>query len=360
MGKPASRKHMIRTAQDQATGNQTRGLTLGKFAPLHKGHQFLIETALAEVDHLTVIIYNEPSVTDIPLSVRASWIRQLYPAVRVIEAWDGPTETGDTPEIRAKHEDYILRVLGIGGITHFYSSEFYGQHMSKALGAQDRRVDPARAVVPISGRQIRQDPFAQRQYLHPSVLRSHLVSVAFLGAPCSGKTTIASALAQRHHTAWMPEYGREYWERYQNARRLTPRQLLYIAQEHLRREDELLAQANGTLFCDTNAITTYTFAQDYHGSALPRLAQLAQSAQTRYDLTFLCEVDIPYDDTWDRSGDVNRQNFQQRIVADLLERRQPFIRLRGNLEERMAKVDRALSLYRKYQPQQQFWKLMED
>ena len=26
------------------------GLTLGKFAPMHQGHQYVIETALAEMD----------------------------------------------------------------------------------------------------------------------------------------------------------------------------------------------------------------------------------------------------------------------------------------------------------------------
>ncbi len=34
----------------------TRGLTLGKFAPLHCGHQLLIDTALAEVDELVITI----------------------------------------------------------------------------------------------------------------------------------------------------------------------------------------------------------------------------------------------------------------------------------------------------------------
>lgn len=40
----------------------TLGLTLGKFAPLHKGHQFMIETALQEVDELILVIY-ETTVT---------------------------------------------------------------------------------------------------------------------------------------------------------------------------------------------------------------------------------------------------------------------------------------------------------
>lgn len=50
----------------------TRGLTLGKFAPLHRGHQFLIETALGEVDELVVIAYDSPHVTNVPLPVRAN------------------------------------------------------------------------------------------------------------------------------------------------------------------------------------------------------------------------------------------------------------------------------------------------
>jgi HTH-type transcriptional regulator, transcriptional repressor of NAD biosynthesis genes len=32
------------------------GLTLGKFAPLHRGHQQLIETALSETERLIVLI----------------------------------------------------------------------------------------------------------------------------------------------------------------------------------------------------------------------------------------------------------------------------------------------------------------
>jgi cytidyltransferase-like protein len=111
------------------------GLTLGKYAPLHRGHQLVIETALAEMDHVIVIVYDCPEVTPIALPVRAGWIRRLYPAVKVIEAWDGPREVGDTPAIQRMHERYVIDTLGIRGISHFYSSEFYGAHMSRALGA---------------------------------------------------------------------------------------------------------------------------------------------------------------------------------------------------------------------------------
>ena len=114
---------------------KTHGLTLGKYAPLHKGHQFVVDTAVKEMDRVSVIIYDAPETTTIPLNVRAGWIRSLYTSVNVIEAWDGPTQVGDTPEIKKVQEDYVLNVLKIRGITHFYSSEFYGEHMSRALGA---------------------------------------------------------------------------------------------------------------------------------------------------------------------------------------------------------------------------------
>ncbi|MGO4373116.1 adenylyltransferase/cytidyltransferase family protein, partial [Paenibacillus sp. MCAF20] len=87
------------------------GLTLGKYAPFHKGHQYVVETALSEMDEVIVIIYDCPETIDIPLPVRAGWIRTLYPAVRVIEAWGGPNEVGYTPEIKAMHEQYVLGLL---------------------------------------------------------------------------------------------------------------------------------------------------------------------------------------------------------------------------------------------------------
>ncbi|MEM7345483.1 MAG: adenylyltransferase/cytidyltransferase family protein [Chloroflexota bacterium] len=146
-----------------------RGLTLGKYAPLHRGHQLVIETALAEMDEVVVIIYNSPDVTPIPLTVRSQWIRTIYPTVQVVEAWDGPTDVGDTPEIKQAHEDYILNVLKIRDITHFYSSEFYGEHMSVALGAINRLVDIDRQAVPISGTIIRNDPSGHRPYLDERV-----------------------------------------------------------------------------------------------------------------------------------------------------------------------------------------------
>ncbi len=311
------------------------GLTLGKFAPLHRGHQLVIERSLAEMDQTLVLIYDCPELDVPPLPVRAQWIRRLYPQVEVLEAWDGPSETGLDPATTARHDTYLKERLVGRRITHFYSSEPYGEHVSRALGAVDRRVDTARSNVPISATAIRSDPFDHRQFLAPLVYRDFLTMVVFLGAPSTGKTTLARAMANSFSTVWMPEFGREYWELHQVDRRLSPEQLLEIAIAHRQREEALLMDARRYLFIDTDATTTLQFSYYYHGQAKPELEQLAVETRDRYDVFFLCEADIPYDDTWDRSGDVSRQRMQRQIASDLLSRQIPFHRLTGSLESRV-------------------------
>ena len=293
-------------------------------------------------------MYDAPATTTVPLSVRCNWIRSLYPSVRIIEARNGPVEVGYTPELTRAHEHYILDTLGVRGITHFYSSEPYGTHMSKALDAVDRRVDDMRRAVPISASDIRRAPFAHRQFIPPLVYRDLIVNIVFLGAPSTGKSTIAQRLAELLDTQWMPEYGREYWSRYQVNRRLTPEQLVEIAEGHLDREDALLERSNRYLFTDTNALTTATFARHYHGTVSPRLAELADRAVRRYDLVFVCDTDIPYDDTWDRSGEGDRAAFQRAVLGDLEMRHVPYLMLRGTVEERVARVREVLGHFHKF------------
>lgn len=321
---------------------------MGKFAPLHKGHQLLIETALKSVDELVVMIYDSPSVTDIPLNVRAQWIRKLYPDVIVFEAWDGPEETGKSERIKKLNEEYILKKITFP-ITHFFSSEWYGQHVSKALGAINVVVDEQRSRIPISGTLIRSNPYAYREFVDPIVYADMITKVVFLGAESTGKTTLSKYLSEEFNTAWMPEYGREYWDEHHSADGLlTPKQLADLAQGHLQREDIILQDAKEYLFIDTNAITTEMFSIYYHGFAHPDLKRIAKENEKRYDLYFLCDIDIPYEHEEGRSGKDHRIVFQKQIIDDLDARGIVYITLRGSLIERVEIVKNILKNYQKY------------
>lgn len=327
----------------------TTGLTLGKYAPFHKGHQYVIETALDEMDDVVVIIYDCPDTTEIPLSVRADWIRDLYPTIDVIEGWTLPTSRahGDREKER-EHEDAIREALDGREINAFYSSEPYGDHMSDALSAKDRRVDPERETVPISGTKIRDSPYKYRDYVADRVYRDMILNVVFLGGPSTGKTTLAEELADTYNTEWMPEYGREYWEQNHVEKQLSLDQLVELAETHLERETKKLNKANEFLFTDTNAITTLLFSYRYHDTAKPRLEELAKQCSFRYDIVFLCETDIPYEDEWSREGKGWRERMQKQTKAYLDRYNIPYITLTGSLDERVETVTDVLQNTEKY------------
>jgi NadR type nicotinamide-nucleotide adenylyltransferase len=209
-------------------------------------------------------------------------------------------------------------------------------------------VDPERTHRPVSGTAIRDDPHGLRHFVPARVYRDLIANVVLLGAPSTGKTTLAQALADAYRTSWVPEYGRTYWERHQRDRRLTPEQLLEIARRHIEEEDARVRDANRFLFTDTNALTTAVFGREYHGAVSADLEALADAATRRYDLVLLCATDVPYADTPDREGPAHRATFQRRVVDDLHARRVPYVVVRGTVAERVAQVRAALTRFSKF------------
>ena len=148
--------------------NKKIGFTIGKFAPLHKGHQFLIETALKEMDKLIVVVY-DTDVIDIKIEKRALWIKKLYPDVEIRFAYNPPVQYGLDEESVNIQMEYLSKIIKKDEVTHFYSSEKYGESVAKYLGIIDRRVDNDRKTVPIRATQIRQDIEKNKKWLEDKV-----------------------------------------------------------------------------------------------------------------------------------------------------------------------------------------------
>ena len=324
----------------------TIGLVLGKFAPLHHGHQLVMDAASAATDNQIFIIYDSPSVTDIPLPIRARWVRSLYPKAEVIEAWGGPEEVGLSEEIQTLQVAFLKKILQNRPVTHFFNSEAYGEYVAQALRAVNVQVDAARQRHQISATMLREKHALLSDFVSYEVHQDLIRKVVFLGAPGTGKSTITKAAAAKFKTVHMPEYGREYWEANAVERRLTMTQLEAIADIHLQRERALIRAANCTIFVDTDASTTAIFADYYHGRRSQNLEQLANEASSRYDLTFLCLNDFPYPDTEDRSGEANQIEFQRRIVEDLRARKRPYVELSGSQARRLEIIEGVLAHHR--------------
>ena len=132
------------------------GFTIGKFAPLHRGHQYLIETARKEMDKVYVIVY-ETDLIDIPVEKRAEWIKRLYPDVNVIIARNPPKQYGMDEESIKIQTDYLKNIMKNIKGTHFFSSDEYGKYVARDLKVENRIVDYKREKVPISASRVRAD-----------------------------------------------------------------------------------------------------------------------------------------------------------------------------------------------------------
>ncbi len=146
------------------------GFTIGKFAPLHKGHQYLIEKGIKEMDEFYVIVY-ETKVIDISMEQRAKWIKELYPKVKILLAKNPPSQYGlDNESVKIQME-YLKNIIKDIPVTHFYNSEPYGKYVAKDLNIKEVQVDRLREKYSISGTKIRQDVNKNKEYIEEIVYK---------------------------------------------------------------------------------------------------------------------------------------------------------------------------------------------
>ena len=157
--------------------------------------------------------------------------------------------------------------------------------------------------------------------------------LALLGGESSGKTTLARALAAHLHTAWVPEYGRELWERLRHT--LSVEELLHVARHQVELEDAAAAQREGWIVCDTTPLTTLQYCLHDHGTAPPELHALARRV---YDLTVVCAPDFDFVQDGCRRDDSFRQAQHAWAVAQLQAQGVLFLTVSGPVAERVAQV----------------------
>jgi cytidyltransferase-like protein len=144
------------------------GFTIGKFAPLHKGHQFLIETALKEMDEFYVVVYETDKI-NINIEKRAEWIKTLYPNVNILYAEKPPMKYGIDGESVKIQMEYLSKIIKDIKLTHFYSSEVYGKYVAEYLNIENRQIDKERINYNISATKILKNIEQSKEWLNEIV-----------------------------------------------------------------------------------------------------------------------------------------------------------------------------------------------
>ena len=144
--------------------NKNIGFTIGKFAPLHKGHQLVLETAIKEMDEVYCVIY-DTDIIDIDVKQRAEWIKKLYPKVHILYAYDSPKQYGlDEKSVNIQMK-YLSNLIKDIPVTHFYSSELYGEKVADYLKIKNRTVDLEKKSIPVNATIIRDNYEDNKNYL---------------------------------------------------------------------------------------------------------------------------------------------------------------------------------------------------
>lgn len=140
------------------------GFTIGKFAPFHKGHAYLIETALNEMDEFYVVVYDTPEF-NIDIDTKIKWITKKFPTVKILKAYDSPKKIGLDDERVKIQMEYLKEIIKDIDVGYFYSSEEYGKYVAKYLNIENRVVDKERETFPISGTLLRGNRRLQKKWI---------------------------------------------------------------------------------------------------------------------------------------------------------------------------------------------------
>ena len=144
------------------------GFTIGKFAPLHKGHEALIEKGIQENDEFYILI-NDTEKTNIPLQTRAEWLKQLYPTAHIILGVNPPKQIGMDEKSIKIQTDYLKNVFKNIPVNRFYSSEEYGKYVARDLNVENIKVEK---IIPVSATNIRKNPKENKKYMEDIVYKA--------------------------------------------------------------------------------------------------------------------------------------------------------------------------------------------
>ena len=163
--------------------------------------------------------------------------------------------------------------------------------------------------------------------------------VVLTGPECSGKTTLAAALAAHFGAPWVPEAARQFVETSSGS--LSAATVEPIARLSTRLEDDVLRGAPPLLFRDTDLVSTVVYARHYYGHCPAWIEHEARAR--RADLYLLGRPDLPWTPDGVRDRPMQREELFAEFVRALKEIDARFVEIHGEGPVRTAQAHRAVT-----------------
>ncbi len=157
--------------------------------------------------------------------------------------------------------------------------------------------------------------------------------IAVFGFESTGKTSLAETLAKKFNVPLVAEHAREYWDQHGG---IVLEDMMPIAREQWRREDEAAARAKNLIICDTDALTTMLWSDLLYGTCPEELRRTVEKRAKNYALYLLLDIDVPFTPDPQRCfPDPDDREKGRRVWRGALERRGlPFELISGPWAER--------------------------
>lgn len=308
-----------------------QGLVIGKFMPLHRGHEALIRFAAARCDQLIVLL----GVTEgepVPGHLRYRWLWETFRFEKNIRIEytddplpDAPVSSRGVSQVWAR---YLVKRFP--GIRVVFGSEEYVRFLAEYMGAGYEFFDLERASVPVSGTKIRQAPYVYWDFLSAAVKPYYLKKICIFGPESTGKTVLTERLAAYYKTLFVPEVARHIID--DAGTGVTYELIETIGHAHAEAIMEKTAAAARFLFVDTDIEITRLFSGYYFGR-VPQFAPWVDSANS-FDLYLFLEIDTPYVEDPQRDSEHMRGVFRQRLLDVLNSKNADYEIISGSWDDR--------------------------
>jgi len=165
-----------------------------------------------------------------------------------------------------------------------------------------------------------------------------LKKIVVNGPESTGKSSLCEALAAHYHTAWVPEYAREYLLTHGTEYRLEDLSLIARGQVELedRLANEAAAAGKTLLLVDTALYVIKVWSEFVFDRCDPWI--LEQIARRRYDAYLLCRTDLPWikDELREYPDPATRERLFRIYRESLVQQHTPWAEIGGQDDARVA------------------------